>query len=72
MAKSKNLVIRCESTEEVKKWVDEYAFIGREVAADYDKLEVTVLTVPSEYKAKKEKASKLANKREEYDVDLWE
>jgi hypothetical protein len=62
--KAKNLVIDCDNQREVFRLVEEYKFIGREVDYDVNKLQVTVLALPRDYKKKREASAKAVAKRE--------
>jgi hypothetical protein len=72
--KSGNLIISLKSQDEVDKVVREYKYIGREVTWDYNKLTVTLLALPMEYKKKRERDAKVAAKREreEEDIDQYQ
>jgi hypothetical protein len=69
--KAKNLVIDCADQKEVFRLLDEYKYIGREVDYNLNKLQVTVLALPRDYKKKRDANAKAAAKREtqeeEYD-----
>lgn len=72
MAKIKNLTLSFKDAESLTKMKEEYLYIGREVTADYRKLELKVLALPKTYKKKQEREAKLlARKSDEDDYEAY-
>ena len=62
--KARNLIINCDTMDEVNRIAADYRAIGSDFDIDPDKLTITVLALPHDYKRKRDRDNKLVAKRE--------
>lgn len=69
MARVKPLVLSYKNASDLEKAKADYDFIGRETETNWDKLELTVLTLPKKYKKKTERDAKAKARRDNGNYD---
>lgn len=65
MAKVKPLVLRFDNASDLEKAKANYDYIGQETDINWEKLELTVRTLPRKYKRKTEKEAQIKARKEQ-------